>query len=125
MPRPTLIATRLPGRSSPSNRYVGERRGAAVVGDDRREAVALVQELAPSGRSGQSRLTAQRIVPSVVDDARRADADAEDRLVRAARASSSIRSWTSVERRVAVARRRGRVRRSPAQLAAEVDEGRR
>ena len=37
----------------------------------------------PSGRSVQDRLTAQRIVPSFVDDARRADADAEDRLVRA------------------------------------------
>ena len=74
----------------------------------------------PSGRSAQERLTAQRIVPSVGDDARRADTDAEDRLVRAGQQVVD-QIVDDVDGRVAI----GAVevaRDPPAQLTAEVDE---
>ena len=59
---------------------LGQGRGARVVGDARRAGRCARVRIEASGRSCQSRLTAQRIVPVVgVHEARRPDADAEER----------------------------------------------
>ena len=67
-------------------------------------------------------MTAQRIVPSFVDDARGADADAEDRLVRA---GEDLVDQVVDERRRPRRRprRRGRVLIALADLAAQVERG--
>ena len=78
----------------------------------------------PSGRSCQSRLTAQRIVPVVgVDDARRADADAQQRARPRSPASSSMSSWTSARARSPSRPSTGRST-TRLDLAAEVDDRR-
>ena len=60
----------------------GEGGGPAVVGDDRRQAVVVGEALAERQvRPGQVDRPADRAV--AVDDARRADADPQDRAVRA------------------------------------------
>ena len=94
-------------------------RRAAVVGDDRREPYRSCEERRRAAGRSTTRLTAQRIVPSVVDDARRADTDAEDRLVRAGQ-DLVDQVVDEVEGRVAV----GAVevaRRPAADLAAQVE----
>ena len=111
MPRPTLMATRLVGRSSPLEQERGEGRGPGCR-----------WRRSSGGRSGRARSVGERQVLPVevdrpadravgVDDARGADADAEDRA-RAPRGwTSSISSWTRARASSPSRPSRSRVRR--------------